>query len=195
MMYKQTSDSHDYLKRVGSHSTKAHPTGRIDDIPAWAADPEQYYNTLRDQYTNLINQLHKTEEQLVEINRKFKIRLPLKEFDHLRQHKERLGAIYAKLQSEVINLRPLVRALGAKSWTSVFYEVAFRLLNREDFKVIAAETRALLQRDQFEIRKGQEEDLTPAQRAANRRRERRQDFHNYRSTQSVVVWSDEGAKR
>jgi len=57
MTYKNASDLQDYQKRVGSHATKPSRTGRINDLPAWAKEPEEYYRSIRDQVQSLIDQL------------------------------------------------------------------------------------------------------------------------------------------
>jgi hypothetical protein len=52
-MYKNTSESLNYLKRVASHATKPRASGRIDDIPWWAEKPEG--NTIIQEYQAILS--------------------------------------------------------------------------------------------------------------------------------------------
>jgi len=49
-MFKNASDNLNFIARTASHATKPSHTGRINDIPSWAREPEEYYNSIRDQY-------------------------------------------------------------------------------------------------------------------------------------------------
>lgn len=181
-MYKNSTNQLHYIKRAGSHSTKESRTGRIDAIPAWAQEPEDYYNSIRDQYRLLADQLIKLQTDLTEINIKLKVSLPRKEFDHLTQHRERLRARYTALQSQASSYRALARASAEKSWTTVFFYCAATLLKPEDFALLQKETRDILARPPQEINKGEGE-LTEQQRrivrAGGQRQKRRRKFREH----------------
>jgi hypothetical protein len=186
-MYKGSSDKLAYIDRVASHSTKPRPSGRIDDIPAWAQEPEAYYNSVRDQYRLLADQLAKIQHDLTVINEKMKGSLPFKEYEHLRIHKERLAAKYSALQPQAGAYREIARAAGDRAWATVFFHVAQMLLTPEDFQALLKETQELLGRDQIEITKSKE------QGEGRKRRQRRQQFRAKQRRLhggNVTVWSD-----
>lgn len=196
-MYGKASDNQAYISRTGSHATKPHPTGRIDDIPAWAAEPEQYYNKLRDEYRVWADQLKDTQAKLNEIHEKLRFTLPLREYEHLKQHQECLGDKVRALQEKVMTYRPLVRALGEKAWANVFVYVAETLLSKEELYAIRDETRALLKREPVEIAKGRSErslERHHSRTLSDNRRERRVRSRKHR-TGSVLVWSDEAPNK
>jgi len=153
-MFKNASDNLNFIARTASHATKPSRTGRINDIPSWAREPEEYYNSIRDQYRSLADQLAKAQASLTDVNEKLKATLPFKEYDHLRQHKERLAARHSLLQQQAGHYRALARAAGANAWGVVLYHVAQRLLPPEDFLVIEKEVQDILGRERFEIAKG-----------------------------------------
>jgi vacuolar-type H+-ATPase subunit I/STV1 len=191
-MFKDSADKLDYIKRVGSHATKPRPSGRIDEVPAWAAEPEQYYNSVRDQYRLLADQLVKTQNALVEINAKLKETLPFKDYEHLRLHKERLGARYGELQEQASHYRSLARAAGEKAWSMVFYHVAERLLTPEDFRALRMETDEIIGRHMYEVKTGEgdkSEQVHENRNAHESRRRRRARWRRHHGG-SVTVWAD-----
>jgi hypothetical protein len=191
-MYKGSSDKLSYIDRVASHSTKPRPSGRIDDIPAWAQEPEAYYNSVRDQYRLLADQLAKIQHDLTVINEKMKASLPFKEYEHLRIHKERLAAKYSALQPQAGAYREIARAAGNRAWATVFFHVAHMLLTREDFQILLKETQELLGRDQVEVTKGEGE-YSKEQREGHKRSQARQQFRAKQRRlhgSDVTVWSD-----
>jgi hypothetical protein len=193
-MYKGSSDKLSYIDRVASHSTKARPSGRIDDIPAWAREPEEYYNSVRDQYRLLADQLAKIQHDLAAINEKMKVKagLPFKEFEHLRKHKERLAAKFTALKPQAGAYREIARAAGERAWASVFFHLAQMLLTPDDFRILLKETQELLGRNQVEITKGDgeySEERREAIRRSEQRKKRRRRFRQHHGG-NVVVWSD-----
>jgi hypothetical protein len=192
-MYKGSADRLSYLARVSSHATKPLASGRIDEIPPWAQEPEAYYNSVRDRYRSLAEQLTTAREKLTEINETLRNHLPFKEFEHLRQHKERLGARVVLLQEQASDYRVMARAAGEKAWMTVFYCVAEKLLSRDDLYAIRDETREILARDPVEVGGGQDA-WTPgkrANRAVNKkRRQRRARFQKSHGPAERLVWQE-----
>lgn len=64
MTYKRTLDATTRIARTASHATKPHPLGRIDAIPRWAAEPEDYYNSLRQSYQSIVDQYRAAKADL-----------------------------------------------------------------------------------------------------------------------------------
>jgi len=192
-MYKKNSDQSNFISRTGSHATKESRTGRIDAIPAWAEEPEAYYNSLRDRWRSILEQLIETQNQLAEINRKLKYSMPFKEYEHLRQHKERLSDKVALLQQEQGEYRPLARAAGERAWATIFFFVARKLLPPDDFLILIKETKALLGgRPEVEISKGEGEKSEEQKiklREHEHRRRRRVNWNQHK-TGAVTVWAD-----
>jgi hypothetical protein len=196
-MFKKSSDQLHFIERTGSHSTKASRTGRIDDIPPWAAEPEEYYNSIRDRWHLLHEQLMDAQEKLTAINEKLRLTLPFKEFEHLTQHKERLAQRARILQEQQSDYRAMARAAASHSWATVFIYVARKLLPLEDFKALEQEVMGLLNREEFGgIAKGNSEfsdEKRANQQASSQRRKRRVNWRRQHGG-SVLVWGDNKPK-
>jgi hypothetical protein len=143
------------VNRVASASIKPYATGRIDQIPVEAKEPEEYYNSVRDQYLLLSNQFQDVQAKLADINKQLRVTLPFPEFDRLNKEKQRLGDIHRKLQQECSDMRSLVCAAGRDAWAATFYAVARRCLEPEIFRKIDREVKDLLGRNIQEIKIGE----------------------------------------
>jgi hypothetical protein len=174
-MFKKASDNLSYLERTGSHATKASPTGRIDMLPAWAQEPEEYYNSLLERYKSLCAQRDQCQRQLEALNLRLKETLPRKDYDHVMEVKRAHMARFGVLQQETGEYRKMVREASLKSWATTFFHCAELKLERSDFLDLCHETEEMLGRFQMEVTAGQAE-LTPLQREANKRKVRRQEF-------------------
>ena len=191
-MFKTSSGKLDYISRVGSHATKPRAGGRIDDVPSWAKEPEEYYNSIRDRYQALADQFADIQTQLAVINDKLKVTMPFKDFENLRLHKERLAARATVLQERVKAYRTMDRAAGEKSWATVFYHCAQFVLGKDEFRRIQEQTKEILARPLFEIKPGQA-DMSESTRNNLRRHEkqkRRRHVFRARREDHVVVWRD-----
>lgn len=192
-MYKGSNERQSFVGRTGSHATKPHGTGRIDHVPPWAEEPEAYYNDVRDRYRSLADQLRKAQDQLTEINFRLRTSLPYREYQHLREQRDRIAALHSALQNEASNYRALARAAGEKSWAIVFVAVAKKILSRETFVDLCNETTGVLGRRDFEIARGDAE-MSPEQKARSRAKEARQKRrHDFRARRGgdAVVWRDD----
>jgi hypothetical protein len=191
-MFKASSDKLDYINRVGSHATKARGTGRIDDIPPWAREPEEYYNSIRDQYQALADQFADVQAQLAVINEKLRVTLPFKDFENLRLHKERLAARCTMLQEQAKAYRSLARAAGEKAWATVFYHCAQFVLGKDEFRRIEEQTKEILARPQFEIEAGRSDRSEAALENLRRKEKRQHRRHVFRARRQdhALVWCD-----
>jgi hypothetical protein len=191
-MFKQSSDKLNYVGRVASHATKPRASGLIEDIPTWAAEPEAYYNSVFVQYQSLADQLKTTQEKLTGINERLRTTLPFKEYEHLRIHKEHLAERFGMLQQQANSFREVARAAGERSWATVFYLVARRLLPPEDFAVLMKEAEQILERPEFQIKKGEgmkSEESKNNRREQKKRQVRRANWNKHK-TGGVTVWAD-----
>lgn len=191
-MYKKSSDRLDHIERTGSHATKAHASGLIDDIPGWAAEPEQYYNSIRDRWKSILDQLMAAQSEIAGINEKLRHTLPIKEYTYLIQHKERVLERFHVLEKEQVEYRPLAKAAGDRAWAMVFYYLARKMMPLEDFIVIDKEVREILGRTMAEIKKGQ--GMMSEQRHASvvrheRKKDRRADFRKWYG-RDRLAWAD-----
>jgi hypothetical protein len=196
-MFKKASDAVAYLERTGSHATKPSPTGRIDMLPAWAQEPEAYYNSLLERYNSLCAQRDRCQEQLGALNLKLKATLARKDYDHTMEVKRALATRYGVLEQELGKYRMMVREASLKSWATTFFHCAKLKLDPEDFLGLCQDTREMLGRNQQVVGRGQAE-FTAEQRAAWVRHRRRQDFHNnlhskVRGAAERIVYSDDKA--
>ena len=194
-MFKKASDNLSYLERTGSHATKPSPTGRIDMLPAWAQEPEAYYNSLLERYNSLRAQLDHCQEQLAALKLKLKATLPRKDYDHAIEVRRGVSERYGILQRELGQYRLMVREASLKSWATTFYHCAKLKLNRDDFGALCTDTKEMLGRNMQVVGAGQAE-FTAEQREALIRRRRRQDFRGnfhsqLRGAAERIVYSDE----
>jgi hypothetical protein len=194
-MFKKSSDALSYLERTGSHATKPSPTGRIDMLPAWAQEPEAYYNSLLERYNSLCAQRDQCQQQLEALKLKLKATLSRKDYDHAMEVKRAVVARYGVLEQELGKYRMMVREASLKSWATTFYHCAKLKLNRDDFVGLCHDTQEMLGRNQQMVAKGQAE-FTAEQRAAWLRHRRRQDFRNnlhskVRGAAEHIVYSDD----
>jgi hypothetical protein len=195
-MFKNSNDKLNYLNRTGSHATKESATGRINAIPQWAQEPEQYYNSLRDQFIAIRDQRLDYQQKLTEIREKLKQTLPFKEFQALDAKREAIAAKYQTLEVEAGKYRSLARAAGEHSFANVFMHVAEQILDREMMIRIRKDAESLLGRPIFEVTAGQGE-MSPESRASMQkqkvRQQRRQRLRDRmdRSVSHRLVWSDE----
>jgi hypothetical protein len=163
-------------------------------LPAWAQEPEAYYNSLLERYNSLCSQLDRCQQQLGAIKLKLKATLSRRDYDHTMELRQALSARYGVLQQEIGQYRLMVREASLKSWATTFYHCAKLKLNRDDFIGLCHDTEGMLGRHQQLVKAGQAE-FTAAQRAALVRKRRRQDFHNslhsrLRGAAERIVYSD-----
>ena len=192
-MYKGADDKQSYTKRTGSHATKPFASGRVDGIPPWAAEPEEYYRNIRDQWRVLNDQLRECQDKLAQIRERLRTTLAKKEYDHVIRVRESLANRVGILQEEAGRYRSLVRQAGLHSWSATFYFCACKILSKEQLYQIADEAQAILGRRVNEVPKGQAE-YTPGKREnVNQRKkhqQRRRDFHEHHRGEDRVVWED-----
>lgn len=175
-MFKKASDRQSYQQRVASHATKPSPTGRVDDIPSDAKQPEEYYRSLADQFRALLDRYQAAGEEIAELNLRLRATLPFREFQLLKAERDRLGEIHQATQMKLAEYRPLLRAAEDNAWGTTFYECAERLLDRALFIKIDEATREFLQRDRREFGSGSKRsrDLTEEERVEFNKKESHQ---------------------
>jgi len=192
-MYKGAHDKQSFTQRTASHATKPYASGRVDGIPPWAAEPEEYYRSIRGQWQALNDQLRDCQDKLAAIRQRLKTTLPRKEYDHLIGQREHLANRASVLQEQATSYRSLARQAGLHSWSATFYFVACKMLSKEQLYQIADEAQAILGRHVNEIPKGHGE-YTPEKREAvkrqKRQQERRASFHKHHPGPDRVVWKD-----
>lgn len=173
MTYKSTSDNLNYIERVASHSTKEHRTGRIDMVPTWAREPEEYYNAMRDRWSSLAEQLLKCETELQQINEKLKTTLPIRDYQFTIERQRAEREKYNSLKNSVAEYRSIARAASEHSVASVFMELARKQLDKDVFSNLMEDTKNILGRPLVPIGKGGA-DLTDEQKHRLRRKESQQ---------------------
>ena len=197
MTYKGNQDSIDWIGRTGSHATRPLANGRIDLAPH-EAKPEDYYNTVKDQWQSLYKQLGETRERVAELKAKLQPRLPYKEFQHFKQQYDQSVELLNKLTCEQADYRLLARAAAHNAFGSVFIEVAKRVLDKKVFFQIFNDARKILGRDAWDGIPERKRDYASAEERNRMNRhdglkERRKHFReNHRKLYGdTLVWSDE----
>jgi hypothetical protein len=84
MTYKRAMQNSMWINRTGSHATVPSATGRVDLMPPWAIEPEEYYNTLRGQYQKLVEYRQLLEDKVRPLKEALK-RRALREDEKLRE--------------------------------------------------------------------------------------------------------------
>lgn len=179
MTFKTTSENLNHIGRVGSASTRPHANGRIDLVPADAREPEDYYNSIRDQYLLMSSQQRKVQDDLAALNKRLKETLPWDEFKPLADERDRLRALAVELQNKCTHFRVDVRQAGKVAWSLAFHAIAKRVLDRERFIELERQTNEALGRSMTEVAKGGAELSERAKDSDNKakhRRERRKAF-------------------
>jgi hypothetical protein len=146
MTFKTASDLQSYQQRVGSHATKEHPTGRIDAVPEWAVAPEEYYNTIKEQYALLQGTLYEICEEEKWCNIQLRSSLPFEEADRLRKQKFNLGQLHLEIQTNLHELRPILTEAGNQSWATTWRLLARNELDEAIFNRIEDMCREMLGR-------------------------------------------------
>ena len=168
-MYKTTQDQGDFRNRVASHATKPSRRGIIRDIPAWASEPEEYYNTLLEQFDALTTRLHDTRERVIWLRRQLKASLPFETFTRLQHELDHAGPLLQELEQQSGLLRATVRAASNNAWGAVFYFLASERLPGDIFRDLDKATQELLQRPHQELDKGAAEKPPEYRKRKNRR--------------------------
>lgn len=198
-MYKGASDKLSHINRVASHATKPHGNGRIDEIPSWAREPEEYYNSIKQQYESIGTRLYQAREKVISIKQKLKQKLPWEEFNRLNHQLSHAQPLLIDLEKEASHLRGLARAAARNAWGAVFYYCAELLLDKETFFKINDEAKLILARPMQEIAPGHAEKSNKERARLNRvgeMRKRRNKVHDRRPGQQTrVVWDDEAGGR
>jgi hypothetical protein len=172
MTFKGVSEGLNHIARVASASTRPHANGRIDLIPPDALEPEEYYNTIRDQYIAMNARQKSIQVRLTEINLELRATLPFGKFKPLDDERQRLAQQYTELQSACVRLRAEVRTSGKDAWAVTFYGIAKRVLGSETFKKLEYEVEALLGRPITEVEAGEGE-WSAQKRVSKQRGDRR----------------------
>jgi hypothetical protein len=145
-MYKKTQEQLDHIGRVASAATRPSARGIIRDIPTWAKAPEDYFNSLEQQF-NIKNGQFKAAEERVKMLREQKA-LDKKTWPPTLQERcdEAIGRL-AVLHAEMQRLRSLTHAASTNAWGTVFYLCCKELLDKEQFSKIDDEVKRMLNRE------------------------------------------------
>jgi hypothetical protein len=167
-MYKSTQDQGDYFNRVASHATKPSRRGIIRDIPAWAKEPEEYYNSLLEQHDTLMTRLHDTRERVIWLRKQLKATLPFETYERLQHELDFATPLLVDLEQQSGLSRAAVRSAANNAWGAVFYFLAAKQLPGEIFRALDKATQELLQCQHQELAKGATERSAEYRRARNR---------------------------
>ena len=146
MTYKSTGDSKDWIERSGSHATRPSATGRIDDLPSWAKEPEEYFNSINQQWQSIKQQTEKTKKELSDVNFRLKQTLAFADYERLACKRDDLADRVNELQQRSHDYRELVRAAAQNAYGTVFFYVAEKVLDLETVWKIQEQTREILGR-------------------------------------------------
>jgi hypothetical protein len=119
-MYKSTQDQGDYFNRVASHATKPSRRGIIRDIPAWAKEPEEYYNSLLEQHDTLMTRLHDTRERVIWLRKQLKATLPFETYERLQHELDFATPLLVDLEQQSGLSRAAVRSAANNAWGRCF---------------------------------------------------------------------------
>jgi hypothetical protein len=161
MTFKTASDLQSYQQRVGSHATKEHPTGRIDAVPEWAQEPEEYYNTIKQQYLLMQETVYHLAEEQRWCSLQLRNDLPFEEFKRLSNQLQNLGKLQKEMQDNLSELKPIMAEANNRSWATAFWLLAKREIDEIIFNKIEDMVRDLVGRDRLEVRALKRSELPP----------------------------------
>ena len=153
-MYKSSSDNAHYRNRTGSHSTKGSRTGIVYDIPPDAQEAEEYYNSLKEQWGILTDELHTISQDVHALKIKLRTTMPMEEYKRCSHSYDMKVERKLEIEKRCSEFRPMVRAASEKSWHTLFYHVAREMLDPEKFEKIYQNSIDFLGRKIQEIRVG-----------------------------------------
>jgi hypothetical protein len=143
--YKRTQEQTDHLGRVGSAATRPSSRGIFRDIPDWAQEPEEYFNSLAESYTIANRQLYALRSRAAWL--KFRMGTHAASPGEIAEYQQDVEPLIEKLERELDLLRHAVTAAARTSWSTVFFFQAKQLLDAEMFKRINSSTHEILQRE------------------------------------------------
>ena len=187
-MHKSASDRQSFITRTGSHATKPSAGGVVRDLPPDAAEPEEYYRSLREQFTALLQELEGQRTRLVEVKERLRATLPFKEFEMLEKERDRLGQVLQELQEDCIELRRIARSAALEAWNATWVAVATQLLPTDTLKKINDDTKGWLGRPQQEIAKPSADKSDAFKDALNRKERRKRVRKRLADRQNLVSW-------
>jgi len=196
MTFKSTSEGMNHIARVASASTRPHPNGRIDLIPTDAREPEEYYNTIRDQYLAMNAQLKIIHARLTELKLQLRETLPFEKFGALKRERDQLAEQYSGLTEECKRLRADVRTSGKDAWAVTFYGIAKRILGTETFNKLDLEVKTLLGRPITEVAAGESEwseQKRIAKQKGDRRNQMRRNMRQKMRVRAAIAAKEERA--
>jgi hypothetical protein len=137
-MYKTALRNQMRIHRTGSHSTMPAATGRVDLMPQWAQPPEEYYNTLREQFGLLVVYVSDLQEQIAPYTQALKRPLHPNEFENIRQVHDEYGYLIDILNKQIVALRPIVLAADMVSRDALSWHVAkgHGYINPDDVELV-----------------------------------------------------------
>jgi hypothetical protein len=154
MTFKGTSESLNHINRVASASTRERANGRIDMIPKNAREPEEYYNSVLEQYRVLREENEKIKSRIEEVQKLLaKPLLPYVERIRLSPEQDILQSQRGTLESKLEHMRQLVRKAGEQAWAELFHSIAKTMLEKDQFIKINNEVERLLGRKEHEVHK------------------------------------------
>jgi hypothetical protein len=156
-MYKSSSDNTHYMNRTGSHSTKGSRTGIVYDIPPDAQEAEEYYNSLKEQWGILTDELHTISQDVHALKIKLRSTMPMEEYKKSAYSHDMKVERKLEIEKRCSELRPMVRAAAEKSWHTLFYHVAREMLDPEKFEKIYQNSIDFLERKIHGINVGNSE--------------------------------------
>ena len=135
-MYKNTSDKLTYIERVASHSTKEHPNGRIDAVPANAEPPTEYFNTLYKQYNTLFENYKLLTADAAVFRQKLRQRLQRDDYQQTQTQYSRICEQMHHIEEQFAELRPLIRSARNNAADGFRWNMAKTILRADDVRHI-----------------------------------------------------------
>jgi hypothetical protein len=147
-MYKATNRQVQHRRRTGNASLTAFANGRPPlALPAEWATLEEVHRSVYAQYTHLGLEHDRMEGELAQVKAQLRRRaLTTEERSALMLRQQELGQQLNRLNSERGSLRKLWQAAAELPFATVFYYLAQALLDRDVFRRLDEETRALVGR-------------------------------------------------
>lgn len=145
-MYKSAMRNLMRITRTGNDATKPHPVGRVDMMPAWAEEPEEYYNTLREQFARLVAYIDEFKTRIVPLDELLKhpSMISIDECVIAQERRDDYGRLVNIFKQQLAELDPLVKAADMASRDAIKFHLAKRYLDFDALQRIEADADKLV---------------------------------------------------
>lgn len=146
-MFKRAQENTDHLRRVGSASTRPSARGTFRDIPSWAKEAEEYFNSVMDSYNIANRQLYDLRARMAWL--KLRMKDGRASPGEILEAQENVRPLIENFEKELDHLRNIAVKTATRSWSVVFMGVARGIIDERTYRMIQNKVAEILQREKI----------------------------------------------